>query len=176
MAATRTHGERSAGEEGGDGALSIGEVARRADLEPSAIRYYESLGLIPEPPRAGGKRRYDPSILEWLSLIALAREAGFTMAEVKELVTDFTPGTRPAARWKALAERKLAEIDGMVARAERMRAVLRVALDCGCFRLEDCAPLLDASNAAGRGASPCAMPVAQVEEARRRRSGAASRA
>ena len=152
------------------GGMSIGEVARRAGLEPSAIRYYESLGLIPEPPRTGGKRRYDGSILEWLSLIALAREAGFTMAEVKELVTDFTPGTRPAARWKALAVRKLAEVDAMVARAERMRAVLRVALDCGCFRLEDCASLLERTAAVDGAASPCAMPVAEVEAARRRRT------
>ena len=153
--------------------MSIGEVARHAGIEPSAIRYYESLGLIPEPPRAGGKRRYDRSILEWLSLIALAREAGFTMAEVKELVTDFTPGTRPAARWKALAERKLAEIDAMVARAERMRAVLKVALDCGCFRLEDCAPLLERAGDADGERSPCAMPVGEVEAARRRRASTA---
>src|SRR5215212_2504407 len=122
--------------------MSIGEVGRRAGLAPSAIRYYERLGLLPTPSREGGKRRYDPSVLEWLSLIALAREAGFTMAEIKRLVSGFTPGTRPAARWQELATRKLAEIDAMVARAERMRAVLHVALDCGCFRLEDSGALL----------------------------------
>jgi MerR family redox-sensitive transcriptional activator SoxR len=136
--------------------LAIGEVARRTGLEPSAIRYYESLGLIPEPPRVGGKRRYDPSVLEWLSLIALAREAGFTMAEIKRLVTGFVPGTRPAERWQELATRKLAEIDAMVARAERMRAVLRVALDCGCFRMEDCGALLDSGPVNGQ--SPCVLP------------------
>jgi MerR family redox-sensitive transcriptional activator SoxR len=147
--------------------MSIGEVARRAGLEPSAIRYYESAGLLPAPPRAGGRRRYDPEILEWLSLIALAREAGFTIAEIRQLVTDFAPGTPPAARWAALAARKLAEIDAMVARAERMRAVLRVALDCGCFRLEDCSALLAADPTEGR--SPCAMPAAALAEARARR-------
>ena len=136
--------------------MSIGEVGRLAGLAPSAIRYYEQLGLIPRPARSGGKRRYDASVLEWLSLIALAREAGFTMAEIKRLVTGFTPGTRPAARWQELATRKLAEIDAMVARAERMRAVLRVALDCGCFRLEDCATLLEAG--ATNGQSPCVLP------------------
>jgi MerR family redox-sensitive transcriptional activator SoxR len=138
--------------------LPIGEVARRAGLEPSAIRYYESLGLLPERPRVGGKRRYDPAVLEWLSLIALAREAGFTMAEIKRLVTGFVPGTRPAARWQELATRKLAEIDAMVARAERMRAVLRIALDCGCFRMEDCGALLDAGPVDGQ--SPCVLPSA----------------
>jgi MerR family redox-sensitive transcriptional activator SoxR len=137
--------------------MRIGEVAQRAGLAPSAIRYYEKLGLIPKPSRDGGKRRYDPSVLEWLSLIALAREAGFTIAEIRRLVTGFTPGTRPAARWQELATRKLAEIDAMVARAERMRAILRVALDCGCFRLEDCAALLDA--APENGQNPCILPA-----------------
>lgn len=137
--------------------LSIGEVGRRAGLAPSAIRYYERLGLLPRPARTGGKRRYDPSVLEWLSLIALAREAGFTMKEIKRLVTGFTPGTPPAARWRELAARKLAEVDAMVARAERMRSVLRVAIDCGCFRLEDCVALLEARPTDGR--SPCSMPA-----------------
>ena len=143
--------------------LRIGEVARRSGLAPSAIRYYESLGLLPKPTYDGGKRRYDPSVLEWLSLIGLAREAGFTMAEIKRLVSGFTPGTRPAARWEELATRKLVEIDAMVARAERMRAVLRVALDCGCFRLEDCAALLEAGPVDGR--SPCVLLLAARQDA-----------
>src|SRR3569833_1467239 len=138
--------------------LSIGEVGDRSGLRPSAIRYYERLGLLPRASRVGGKRRYDASVFEWLSLIALAREAGFTMAEIKRLVKGFTPGTAPAARWRELANRKLAEIDEMMQRAERMRAVLRIALECGCFRLEDCSVLLDA--AATSGQNPCASPVA----------------
>ena len=139
-------------------AMSIGEVGRRAGLQPSAIRYYERLGLIPKPSRMGGKRRYDEEVLEWLSLIALAREAGFTIAEIKRLVKGFTPGTAPAARWRELASRKLLEIDEMVLRAERMRSVLRVALDCGCFRLEDCSALLEAGPR--NGESPCVLPAA----------------
>ena len=122
--------------------MSIGEVARRSGVAPSAIRYYESLGLLPAPPRAGGKRRYDESVLDWLGVIALAREAGFTMAELRELVRGFEPGTPPARRWRRLAARKLAEVDELVARAERMRTVLRHALACGCLRLEDCGRLL----------------------------------
>ena len=136
--------------------MSIGEVGRATGLQPSAIRYYESLGLLPKPKRAGGKRRYDASVLEWLSLIALAREAGFRMSEIKRLVTGFTPGTRPAERWQELATRKLAEVDAMVARAERMRAILRVSLSCGCFRLEDCAALLE--NPAD-AFNPCVVPA-----------------
>ncbi len=140
--------------------MRIGEVARRSGLAPSAIRYYEGLGLLPKPSRVGGKRLYEPAVLEWLSLIALAREAGFTMAEIRRLVSGFTPGTRPAARWQELATRKLVEIDAIVARAERMRAVLRIALDCGCFRLEDCSALLSAGPVDGR--SPCLLPSPSV--------------
>lgn len=136
--------------------LSIGAIAERAGLNTSAIRYYERIGVLPRAPRRAGRRRYDPAILEWLSLIALAREAGFSMAEIKRLVTGFSPGTRPAARWKELAERKLGELDAVIARAERMRAVLRIAMDCGCFRLEDCRALLDAGPEHGR--SPCVLP------------------
>lgn len=136
--------------------LSIGAIAERAGLNTSAIRYYERIGVLPRAPRLAGRRRYDPAILEWLSLIALAREAGFTMAEIKRLVTDFSPGTRPAARWKELAERKLGELNAVIARAERMRAVLQIAVDCGCFRLEDCRALLDAGPEQGR--SPCVLP------------------
>lgn len=149
-----------------DALWSIGDVAREAGLEPSAIRYYESEGLIPKPRREGGQRRYDASIMEWLSLIALAKEAGFTVAEIKLLVSGFTPGTKPAARWASLAERKLVEIDALVARAERMRAVLRVALDCGCFRLEDCSALLEGGRSLN-GNSPCVMPAGAVDSARR---------
>lgn len=137
--------------------MSIGEVGRCAGIQPSAIRYYEQLGVLPKPPRTGGRRKYDESVLEWLSLIALAREAGFTMAEIKRLVAGFKPGTPPAARWRELATRKLAEVDAMVERAERMRAVLRVALDCGCFRLDDCSALLDAGPVNGQ--SPCVLPA-----------------
>ena len=151
-----------------DGTLGIGEVAARAGIEPSAIRYYESEGLIPAPKRSGGKRRYDPEILEWLSFIALAKEAGFMMTEIRTLVTDFKPGSRPAARWAALAARKLEEIDALVTRAERMRAVLRIALDCGCFRLEDCASLLAANAGPLHGRSPCVMPPIPQATASRR--------
>jgi len=137
--------------------MTIGDVSREAGIQASAIRYYERMGLLPKPARSGGQRRYDPSVLEWLSLIALAREAGFTIAEIKRLVSGFKPGTLPAARWRELATRKLSEIDEIVARAERMRSVLTVALDCGCFRLDDCAALLEAGPR--NGESPCVLPA-----------------
>ena len=124
--------------------LAIGEVASRAGVETSAIRYYESLGLLPRPKRVGGKRRYDTEVLDRLALIALAKEAGFTMGEIKQLVSETTPTAVPAEKWKLLATRKLAELDETAARIRRMRRVLRSALECGCVDLAACAPILRA--------------------------------
>ena len=124
--------------------LAIGEVADRAGVEPSAIRYYESLGLLPKPKRTGGKRRYGNEVLDRLALIALAKDAGFTMAEIKQLVSETTPGVVPAEKWRLLATRKLAELDEAAARLKRMRRVLRQAIDCGCVDLAACAPILRA--------------------------------
>ena len=120
----------------------IGEVAERAGIESSAIRYYESLGLLPKPIRVGGKRRYGGDVLDRLALIALAKDAGFTVKEIRQLVSDFAPDSGPAERWRRLATRKLAELDEQAARLRRMRRVLRLALDCGCVDLEECAPIL----------------------------------
>lgn len=149
--------------------MSIGEVGRRTGFEPTAIRYYERLGLLPKPQRAGGKRRYDASVLEWLALISLARAGGFTMAETKRLVAGFTPGTKPNARWRQLAAQKLADIDEMVARAERMRAVLRIGLDCGCLRLQDCSALLRLGTTNSQ--DHCILPT-EIERRPKRAVGA----
>jgi MerR family redox-sensitive transcriptional activator SoxR len=125
---------------------SIGEIADRAGIEASAIRYYESLGLLPKPGRVGGKRRYGVDVLDRLSLIGLAKDSGFSMKEIRELVRGLTPTTNPAAAWRTLATKKLLELDAAAARIRRMRRVLRVALDCGCVDLEECAPILRASS------------------------------
>ncbi len=99
------------------------------------------------------------------SSFELARAGGFTMAETKVLVAGFTLCTRPDALWKHLAAKKLEEIDAMVARAERMRAVLRIGLDCGCFRLEDCGALLDVGTTAER--NRCLLPAEALQRPKR---------
>jgi DNA-binding transcriptional MerR regulator len=146
--------------------MSIGEVGRMTGLEPSAIRYYERAGLLPQPPREGGKRRYEPTVLRWLALITLARAGGFTIAETKVLLSGFDPRSRPDALWQRLVAMKFAEIDEIVSRAERMRAVLRVGLDCGCFPLEGC----DSRVGIGRG--ECLLPAEALPVPGRRRRSA----
>jgi MerR family redox-sensitive transcriptional activator SoxR len=118
--------------------LAIGEVARRAGIQPSAIRYYERRGLLPAPERSSGRRRYDEDAVRRLEFIGLAKQAGFSLAEIRTLQLGFDAGVAPSRRWQALAGRKLEEIDETIARAERMRAVLQRGLECDCLSLEDC--------------------------------------
>ena len=91
--------------------LSIGEVAKRANIAASAIRYYESEGLIPPAGRVRGRRVYDPPIIARLALIHLAKSAGFTIAEIRKLLAGVARSAPPGARWRELAERKLAELE-----------------------------------------------------------------
>src|SRR5215216_1550017 len=103
--------------------LVIGEVARRAGIRPSALRYYESIGLMPAPKRVNGRRRYDESIVQMLRIIQLAQQAGFTVAEIETLLHGFAPDTPPAARWQPLAQQKIAELDALIVHAEKMKVI-----------------------------------------------------
>ncbi len=123
--------------------LAIGEVARRAGIQPSALRYYESIGLMPAPRRVSGRRRYEESTIQMLRVIQLAQQAGFTVAEIQTLLHGFAPETPPAARWQPLAQQKIAELDGLIERAQQMKRILETGLNCGCLRLEDCAVVLE---------------------------------
>src|SRR5580658_8141674 len=110
--------------------MPIGELARVAGLAPSAIRYYEKAGLLPKPGRHSGQRRYGAEAAARLRIIQLARDAGFTIAETRTLLLGFSPATTPAARWRTLAERKLAELDAQSQRITRMKTLLESSFHC----------------------------------------------
>ena len=120
-----------------DTQLRIGDVARRAGVRVSLLRYYEDIGLLPEAPRVSGQRRYDESVLRRLAVIDVAQRAGLTLAEIRELVEH---GNDPMnERLRELAARRLPEIDALIERAQRVRAWLADASSCGCRRIDDCA-------------------------------------
>ena len=74
--------------------LTISQVARQIRLRPSAIRYYEQIGLLPPAQRISGQRRYDQRVLYRLAIIQRARRLGFTLAEIRYLFFGFRDATR----------------------------------------------------------------------------------
>ena len=118
--------------------MTIGEVARRAGLQASAIRYYEKIGLLPKTQRISGQRRYEPNVLNYLEVINVAKHAGFRMDEIRQLFHGFGRGIPAFHRWQILAQRKIAEMDDLIARAKKMKLLLQRADRCKCLDLEDC--------------------------------------
>jgi MerR family transcriptional regulator, redox-sensitive transcriptional activator SoxR len=114
--------------------LSIGEVARRAGLRTSALRYYERIGLLPRPPRVGGQRRYDPHILDRLAIVRLGQYVGLRITEIKWLLND-VPGRPPPERWRELARDRLIQVDALIAEAQAIRRLLQMTLDHKCPKL-----------------------------------------
>jgi MerR family redox-sensitive transcriptional activator SoxR len=126
--------------------LLIGELARRAGVSTSSLRYYEKAGLLPPPPRSAKRRHYNPQILGRVRIILLARAAGFAIKETRTFLHGYTSATTPAAHWRALAKQKIEELDALLARIGRMKAILEASFRCECLRLEDCERLVIASK------------------------------
>jgi MerR family transcriptional regulator, redox-sensitive transcriptional activator SoxR len=128
--------------------MKIGEVARRAGLRTSAIRYYESVGLLPEPQRRHGRRCYDGDIFWRLRLIDSARASGFSIREIRALLHGFPESTAARERWASLAGSKLREIECQIAKLQQMRESLQIALACQCAGLDECASRLTRNTGA----------------------------
>src|SRR5918994_6159701 len=135
--------------------MRIGEVARRAGVRVSLIRYYEEIGLLAPAERVSGQRRYDDTVLRRLAVIDVAQRAGLSLEEIRELVEH---GTDPMnTRLRELAERRLPEIDALIERAQRVRTWLEAATRCGCERIDDCALFDDPALPAAKDARPLAI-------------------
>jgi MerR family redox-sensitive transcriptional activator SoxR len=119
--------------------MTIGEVAAHAGIATSAVRYYERVGVLEPARRVSGRRRYDRDVLSRLALVRMAQEAGFTIEEIRTLVSGFPEGTPPGERWQELAQRKLPEVDALIARLQTVRQVLEESLRCDCLTLDACA-------------------------------------
>ena len=118
--------------------LTISEVATRAGIRASAIRYYESIQLLPPPRRSAGRRRYNPEILRRISFIQVAQAAGLTITEIKTLINELDDDTPLSERWQMLAHQKLAEVDALMHKIQGMKMILVNGLNCHCSNLEEC--------------------------------------
>jgi MerR family redox-sensitive transcriptional activator SoxR len=118
--------------------MAIGEVARRARVATSSIRYYESIGLLPTPARLHGQRRYGTDVLGRLAFIGVAQSAGFKLTEIKELVHGIDGADGMAGQMRSLSSRKLEEVNALLERTRAMKGWLEVAKDCGCQTPDEC--------------------------------------
>jgi MerR family transcriptional regulator, redox-sensitive transcriptional activator SoxR len=117
----------------------ISEVARQVGLQPSAIRYYEKIGLLPPAQRISGQRRYDTTVLYRLAVIQHARQIGFTLDEIRQLFFGFRSATRASERWQELSRKKVAELDSLRDRIQTMQHLLKKMMqNCRCDTLDQC--------------------------------------
>ena len=129
-----------------DSTLTIGEVARSAGLNVSAIRYYEAERLLPEAPRVAGQRRYTSETLNRLGVIDVAKRAGFSLDDIRVLLDASDKGEPAHNQLQELAQSKLPQVEDLIRRAEVVRAWLKTATNCGCDSLDACALFSEASE------------------------------
>jgi MerR family redox-sensitive transcriptional activator SoxR len=113
--------------------FSISEIAQKAGVETSTIRYYERIGLLPRPKRVNSRRVYEEDVLKWLALIKTTKAAGFTIAEIQTLMQLWKTEGRSPKNWREFVERKLTETEALINEALRTKRILDSALACGCW-------------------------------------------
>ncbi|MEQ8639370.1 MAG: helix-turn-helix domain-containing protein [Alphaproteobacteria bacterium] len=120
--------------------LTIGTLAQKTGTKVQTVRYYEQIGLMPDPGRTeGGQRRYGDADLDRLSFIRHARQLGFTLAAIRELLDLSDHPNRPCHEADAIARRQLKQVEQRLARLEALRAELkRMVHDCAGGRTADC--------------------------------------
>ena len=144
---------------GREHSMKIGELAHRAGLNASAIRYYEKLGLLAPPHRSGGQRRYSHDALDRVLLIRFAGEMGFSLPEIRLFLSGLRDNAPVGPRWKKLAARKLSELEASIARSLRLKTLLQNLQHCRCASLKQCVTALGLSESLRFVANRPAMPL-----------------
>jgi MerR family transcriptional regulator, redox-sensitive transcriptional activator SoxR len=123
--------------------LTIGQVAERAGLRTSHIRFYERVGVLPEPERVSGQRRYRDDVLHRLSIIDVAQRAGMTLDEIAPLTGPENRSADASRHIRAIADAKLPHIDALITRAQAVKHWLQVAQSCDCASVDVCGLFVD---------------------------------
>lgn len=131
--------------------MSIGEVARKSGMRPSAIRYYERMRVLPPPRLVNTKRRYTNEIFLRLALIKIAQAAGFTVAEMRLVLNSQQGEARLPGGWRRLAQQKLVEVQTRMEQLETMRSILEEALRQDHLSTEEAIRLFQPLVSANRG-------------------------
>lgn len=123
--------------------LTIGQVAERAGLNTSHIRFYERAGVLPQPDRVSGQRRYRAEVLHRLSIIDVAQRAGLSLEEIAPLTGPESRSAEAGRHIRTLADEKLPRIDALIARARAVKQWLEVAQHCDCESVDVCGLFVD---------------------------------
>lgn len=135
--------------------LSIGEVADRSGVAPSALRYYEAEGLVRADRSAGGQRRYERDVLRRLAFIRIAQRVGLTLDEVREALGSLPEERTPTAKdWARLSRSWRPRLDGQIAMLIRLREDLSSCIGCGCLSLRACRLYNPDDGASALGSGP----------------------
>ena len=118
--------------------MKIGDVASALDIPASTIRYYERAGLLGPQRRVAGRREFDEAAIRTLRFVRLAKSAGFTLDEIRQLRDQYDRSSVPAEVWQPLAHAKQAAIQEKIAELRAMDAVLGELLSCRCPTVADC--------------------------------------
>ena len=130
--------------------LTIGQVAARAGVAPSALRYYEQQGLVEASRTAGGARRFPRAVLRRLAFIRAAQNVGLSLPEIRAALETLPGGRPPTAQdWARLSSGWRDRLDEQIAALTQLRDGLSSCIGCGCLSLDRCA-LSNPGDVAGR--------------------------
>ena len=132
--------------------LTIGEVSARSGVAASALRFYESVGLIASRRTGGNQRRYGRSVLRRVAVIQAGSAAGIPLDEIRATLARLPNERAPTRRdWERLSRRWRGDLDRRIAALEALRSRLTGCIGCGCLSLRKCALLNPADEAAALG-------------------------
>lgn len=133
--------------------LTIGELAGRSGVAPSALRFYESRGLIAAERTSGGQRRYPRAMLRRVAFVRAAQRLGLTLDEIAAALATLPDGrTATRADWARLSRSWRARLAARIDELERLQTKLTGCIECGCLSLRRCALFNPGDRAAGKGA------------------------
>jgi MerR family transcriptional regulator, redox-sensitive transcriptional activator SoxR len=138
-----------------DTSLTIGELARRSGVAPSALRYYERLGLIRAVRTGGNQRRYERAELRRVAFIRISQQVGVSLEEIREALASLPESRTPTrADWARLSAHWRGRLNERISYLERLRDELTGCIGCGCLSLQRCRLYNPDDQLAAEGAGP----------------------
>jgi MerR family redox-sensitive transcriptional activator SoxR len=142
--------------------LTVGELATRSGVAPSALRFYEEKGLITSVRTGGNQRRYERSTLRRVAFIRIAQQVGVSLAQIRAALGELPEGRTPTkADWARLSARWQADLDARIRLLGKLRDDLTGCIGCGCLSLRACRLSNPSDALAAEGSGPRKLLLGQ---------------